>query len=46
MRLTYPLRFENAMSVPFAALPDAQVERVAHILAGAHHCAYRITPLR
>jgi DeoR family suf operon transcriptional repressor len=29
-----------------AALPDAQVERVAHILAGAHHCAYRITPLR
>jgi DeoR family suf operon transcriptional repressor len=27
-----------------AVLPDATVERVAHVLAGAHHCAYRIRP--
>jgi DeoR family suf operon transcriptional repressor len=27
-----------------AVLPDATVERVAHVLAGGHHCAYRITP--
>jgi DeoR family suf operon transcriptional repressor len=27
-----------------AALPDATVDRVAHVLAGARHCAYRIAP--
>jgi DeoR family suf operon transcriptional repressor len=27
-----------------AVLPDATVERVAHVLGGARHCAYRITP--
>jgi DeoR family suf operon transcriptional repressor len=27
-----------------AVLPHATVERVAHVLAGAHHCAYQITP--
>ena len=26
-----------------AVLPGAQVERVAHVLAGAHHCAYQVT---
>lgn len=26
------------------ALPDARVDRVAHMMAGAHTCAYRITP--
>jgi DeoR family suf operon transcriptional repressor len=26
-----------------AVMRDATVERVAHILSGAHHCAYRIT---
>jgi predicted ArsR family transcriptional regulator len=26
------------------ALPDASVERVAHMLGGQHRCAYRITP--
>ncbi len=25
-------------------LPDASVERVAHLVAGAHHCAYEIRP--
>ncbi len=25
-------------------LPDAGVERVAHLVAGAHHCAYEIRP--
>jgi DeoR family transcriptional regulator, suf operon transcriptional repressor len=25
-------------------LPDADVERVSHIIDGAHHCAYEITP--
>jgi DeoR family suf operon transcriptional repressor len=28
-----------------AVLPDATVERVSHILAGGHHCAYLITPV-
>jgi DeoR family transcriptional regulator, suf operon transcriptional repressor len=27
-----------------AVLPDANVERVSHILSGGHHCAYRIAP--
>ena len=27
-----------------AALPDARVERTAHIVSGAHSCAYRIEP--
>ena len=27
------------------ALPDATVERVAHLMDGAHVCAYRVTPL-
>ena len=26
------------------ALPDAQVRRVAHLIAGAHVCAYEVTP--
>jgi predicted ArsR family transcriptional regulator len=29
-----------------AVLPDATVERVSHIVAGAHQCAYVITPRR
>jgi DeoR family suf operon transcriptional repressor len=29
-----------------AALPDARVERIAHIVAGAHHCAYLVEPLQ
>jgi DeoR family suf operon transcriptional repressor len=24
------------------ALPDAEIERVSHIVSGAHHCAYRV----
>jgi DeoR family suf operon transcriptional repressor len=28
-----------------AALPDASVERVAHMLGGQHRCAYRIAPV-
>src|SRR5207237_10265661 len=28
-----------------AVLPDATVERVAHLLAGGHVCAYEVTPL-
>lgn len=27
------------------ALPDARVERVSHMIAGAHSCAYSVTPL-
>jgi DeoR family suf operon transcriptional repressor len=27
------------------ALPDARVERVSHMMAGAHSCAYEVTPL-
>ena len=27
-----------------AALPDAEIERVAHMMAGAHVCAYRVRP--
>jgi DeoR family suf operon transcriptional repressor len=27
-------------------LPDAQVERIAHMIAGAHNCSYRIEPRR
>ncbi len=26
------------------ALPDARIERVSHMIAGAHSCAYQITP--
>ncbi len=26
------------------ALPDARVERVSHMIAGAHSCAYEVTP--
>jgi DeoR family transcriptional regulator, suf operon transcriptional repressor len=26
-------------------LPDAKVERIAHMVAGAHNCSYRIEPL-
>jgi DeoR family suf operon transcriptional repressor len=29
-----------------AVLPDAKVERVAHKIAGAHNCSYRIEPYR
>src|SRR4051794_30027493 len=28
-----------------AVLPDARVERVAHLLAGGHVCAYEVSPL-
>jgi DeoR family suf operon transcriptional repressor len=28
------------------ALPDARVERVSHMIAGAHSCAYRVVPLQ
>jgi predicted ArsR family transcriptional regulator len=28
-----------------AVLPDASVDRVAHLLGGARHCAYRIAPV-
>ena len=28
------------------ALPDARVERVSHMIAGAHACAYEVRPLR
>ena len=28
------------------ALPDARIERVSHMIGGAHSCAYEITPLR
>jgi DeoR family suf operon transcriptional repressor len=27
------------------ALPDARIERVSHMIAGAHACAYEVTPL-
>jgi DeoR family suf operon transcriptional repressor len=27
------------------ALPEARVERVSHMIAGAHSCAYEVTPL-
>ena len=27
------------------ALPDARVERVSHMIAGAHSCAYEVTPI-
>jgi DeoR family transcriptional regulator, suf operon transcriptional repressor len=27
-----------------AVLPDARVERIAHMVAGAHNCSYRIEP--
>ena len=27
------------------ALPDARIERVSHMIAGAHSCAYRVIPL-
>ncbi len=27
-----------------AVLPEATVERVSHIVAGAHQCAYLVTP--
>ena len=26
-----------------AVMPDAQVERISHMVAGEHHCSYRIT---
>ena len=28
------------------ALPEARIERVAHMMAGAHVCRYEIAPLR
>ncbi len=34
----------NEISFIRQALPDADVERVAHMMAGAHVCAYHITP--
>ncbi len=27
------------------ALPEARIERVSHMIAGAHACAYAVTPL-
>jgi DeoR family suf operon transcriptional repressor len=46
--LTVAQRYGHACSSELdflrAALPDASVERVAHLLAGAHVCAYLITP--
>ena len=27
-------------------LPEARIERVAHMMAGAHVCRYEIVPLR
>jgi DeoR family suf operon transcriptional repressor len=29
-----------------AALPDADIERVRHMVAGAPHCAYEVRPAR
>jgi DeoR family transcriptional regulator, suf operon transcriptional repressor len=48
--LTVAHGFAQACSSELAfirdALPGAQVERVAHLLDGAHVCAYRISPPR
>jgi DeoR family suf operon transcriptional repressor len=42
-------RYGQACSTEIAflrqALPDARVERVSHMIAGAHACAYVVTPL-
>jgi len=47
--LTVAQRYGHACSSELdyirAALPDATVERVQHLLAGAHVCAYEIRPL-
>ncbi len=48
--LTVATGFRQACSSELAfireALPDARVERVAHLLDGSHVCAYEIRPLR
>lgn len=42
------LRYGHACSSELdflrAALPDAEIERTSHIVAGAHVCAYRVSP--
>jgi DeoR family suf operon transcriptional repressor len=46
--LTVAQRYGHACSSELdylrAALPDASIDRVAHLLAGAHVCAYEIRP--
>lgn len=46
--LQVALRYGTACGTELAflreVLPDATVERVAHMVAGAHHCAYEIRP--
>lgn len=40
----YPNACASEIDFIRTVLPEADVERVAHIVAGQHHCAYLITP--
>ena len=40
----FPQACSSELSFIRDALPGAEVERVAHLIAGAHVCAYRIRP--
>ncbi len=47
--LAVALRYGNACSSELefirVVLPDATVERLSHMVAGAHHCGYEIRPI-
>lgn len=48
--LSVALRYGNACSSELefirTVLPEATVERVSHMVAGAHHCGYEVRPRR
>lgn len=48
--LSVALRYGTACGTELSflreVLPDATVERVAHMVAGSHHCAYEVRPRR
>jgi DeoR family suf operon transcriptional repressor len=46
--LSVALRYGNACSSELeflrAVVPEATIERTSHMVAGAHHCGYRVSP--
>jgi len=42
----YPHACSSEIDFLRAALPDAEIERVAHMVAGAHVCSYTVRPAR
>lgn len=42
--MRYGLACSSEIEFIRASLPDAKIERISHMVAGEHHCSYRIEP--